>query len=265
MPLFSRVEGHPDNPTLVFLHGFLGNSKDWKNTVAHLKEDYYCICIDLPGHGHSIATHPPLDNGFAHCHRLIKKSLKELSVQDFSLIGYSLGGRIALDYARSQDDPNLRQLILESSHIGLLSQNDKDNRYQHDRNWAKRFATQAIQQSLYEWYEQSIFDDLTADLKDFIIDKRSHNYGVCLAGMLLSTSLAKQEQGWDYLDSNNHQTQPLPIYYCVGNHDVKFAALADKLQPILKSNVIRFNDVGHNIHQQAPLQYASFIRNNIHP
>ncbi|WP_354623582.1 2-succinyl-6-hydroxy-2,4-cyclohexadiene-1-carboxylate synthase [Psychromonas sp. MME2] len=264
MPLFYRVDGQRSNPTLVFLHGFLGNSDDWNETITQLKERFYCICIDLPGHGHSIATNAPIENGFAHCHRLIKKCLQELQVTTFTLVGYSLGGRIALDYARTQKDANLQRLILESSHIGLHSEAEKKVRYQHDKSWAKRFATQHIEQSLYEWYEQSLFDNLSPQQKDDIINKRSQNYGVCLAGMLLSTSLAKQDHSWDYLQNNSQTTSPLPIDYCVGSEDKKFIALAKQLTSFNCVNIIEFNGVGHNIHQQQPRQYAQFIIDNIH-
>ena len=100
--------------------------------------------------------------------------------------------------------------------------------------------------------------------KDFIIEKRSRqNYGVCLAGMLLSTSLAKQDHGWDYLEKNSQTNHPLPIYYCVGSEDQKFNALAEKLSSFRNMNIVQFNGAGHNIHQQQPLPYAQFIIDNI--
>ena len=82
MPIFSLVQGKKENPTLVFLHGFLGNVDDWTETISYLKENYYCICVDLPGHGHSVPASPPLQDGFAYCHRLIKSALDDLQISN---------------------------------------------------------------------------------------------------------------------------------------------------------------------------------------
>ncbi len=263
MPLFSQVQGKAENPTLVFLHGFLGNFNDWTETISYLKENYYCISLDLPGHGHSVPTSPPLQGGFEYCHRLIRSALDDLQIKQYTFIGYSLGGRIALDYARTQNDSDLKGLVLESCHTGLSNQADKDQRYKHDLNWAKRFATQSVVESLYEWYEQDVFSDLSCQEKDVVINKRSHNYGVCLANMLLATSLTKQTDALPFLQSNSLQNNPLPIYYCFGEKDKKFKNLADKLSTQTNIKVTEFNGVGHNIHQQNPLQYAQFIRQHI--
>lgn len=259
MPLFSQAQGNKKNPVLVFLHGFLGDGHDWTDTINHLKDSYYCICLDLPGHGRSISL-PPLQDGFAYCHRLIRDALAELQIKDYSLIGYSLGGRIALDYARTQEDNNLQNLMLESSHIGLATSAEKEQRYQDDLNWARRFATQSVMQSLSKWYEQDIFHDLSRQKKDCLINKRRHNYGVFVAGMLLSTSLARQHNARSFLQINAMHNKPLAIYYCVGEKDNKFKKIAEALSSLKKINVTEFKGAGHNIHQQQPLQYAQFIK-----
>lgn len=255
MPLYSEQSGSRSNPTLVFLHGFLGNSFDWKNTINYLKDDFHCVTIDLPGHGRSVATVAPLTGGFEKCHHHIKFVLDELNIQQFVMIGYSLGGRIALDYARSQNDPRLVHLILESSHLGLNTEKDKIKRYQRDLSWAARFATQPMEESLYQWYEQSIFDDLECKQKDLLIEKRSRNYGVYLANMLLSTSLANQQNATDFLTITE-----LPIAYFHGQQDNKFKAMSG-LMPVRENIIIKcFNGLGHNTHQQDPISYANTIK-----
>jgi 2-succinyl-6-hydroxy-2,4-cyclohexadiene-1-carboxylate synthase len=260
MPLYSRAVGEKTKPALVFLHGFLGNHHDWLKTIDYLKDDFYCIAIDLPGHGKSVSTPTPLNAGFEECRRLIKNVLNELRLENYILIGYSLGGRIALDYARSAQDEKLKALVLESSHTGLLTASEKQLRLQHDLNWATRFATQGIIESLYQWYEQDIFNDLSSEQKDFIVRIRSRNYGVCLANTLLSTSLAKQVNALPFLQDNAEKDASLPVHYCIGARDVKFKALSKRLTSSANISVTEFTDVGHNIHCHKPLQYAQFIK-----
>lgn len=263
MPLFSQVQGKPENPVLVFLHGFLGNADDWSETIKHLKDDYYCVCIDLPGHGDSFAAAPPLQEGFQTCHHLIKSTLDYLQVKQYAFIAYSLGGRIALDYARTQHDNGLQALLLESCHTGLVKLADKEQRYRDDLHWAKRFATQTMIASLRQWYEQAVFSDLSDWEKELLINKRSQNYGVYLANMLLATSLCKQTDARPFLQNNNIQTKPLPVYYCFGEKDLKFKKLADSLGAQTNIEIMQFNGAGHNIHQKMPLQYAQFIKQHI--
>jgi len=260
MPLYNQAQGDPQSPALVFLHGFLGNHHDWSETIAYLKDDFYCICIDLPGHGDSVAISTPLETGFQTTHRFIGNVLDDLQIKQYILIGYSLGGRIALDYARTQQDDKLKALVLESCHTGFATQEAKDARFMRDLNWAKRFATQSVEQSLYEWYEQDIFSDLCAEQKNIVINKRSQNYGVCLANTLLATSLAKQTDALPFLQKNADQNKGLPVYYCYGEKDKKFKKLSRSLADIENIQLTEFAGIGHNIHQQDPLHYAQFIK-----
>ncbi|TEW48502.1 2-succinyl-6-hydroxy-2,4-cyclohexadiene-1-carboxylate synthase [Psychromonas algicola] len=255
MPLYYEQQGSNDNPTLVFLHGFLGNCLDWHTTIEQLKSDFHCVCIDLPGHGNSSAIDLSKVDGFANCHQLIKYCLNELNIQSFVFVGYSLGGRIALDYARSQNDPRLKHLILESTHLGLDNDKDKMQRYQSDLIWAECFATQSIEDSLYDWYDQTIFDDLSDAEKGMLIETREDNYGVYLANMLLATSLSHQQCARQFI-----ATTDLPISYCYGEKDSKFKEIADSL-PQRKNLVIQgFAGLGHNTHIKKPIIYANNIK-----
>ncbi len=252
MPLFKREQGDKNNPCLVFLHGFLGSTQDWQTTISHLSKQFYCISIDLPGHGHSVATSIDPEQGFERTHHLIQSALSDIN--QYVLVGYSLGGRIALDYARRQQDSRLAGLVLESCHYGLSNEQSKQQRAQQDQKWAKRFATQSVIDTLYQWYEQLIFDDLSALQKSELIHQRSENYGVCLANMLLATSLSKQTCALPFL-----QASTLPIHYLYGEKDNKFKQLAQDFQQTNHVTVTPFTGVGHNIHHQSPLDYAQYL------
>ena len=258
MPLYKQIQGGSNKPTLVFLHGFLGSSSDWDETINLLKDDFYCVSIDLPGHGASVTTASSLQNGFEHCHQLIKNVLDDLNIEQYTLIGYSLGGRIALDYARTQKDARLSALLLESSHTGLLDEQAKERRFMQDHSWAKKFATQHISDTLYEWYEQEIFSDLSDREREIIIAKRADNYGVSLANMLLATSLGKQTDALPYL-----QQTDLPIYYCFGGKDKRFKSVSAQLNNLKHINVVEFDRAGHNIHRYDAPQFSQFIKQNL--
>ena len=87
------IEG--EGPNLVLIHGFLESNRMWD--PLKLEEDFQCIKIELPGHGESKITNPERTIAFmAEC---IKSTLDSLKIEEFSLIGHSLGGYVALEFA----------------------------------------------------------------------------------------------------------------------------------------------------------------------
>lgn len=86
---------------VVFLHGFLGSSEDWIPIMKAVSGSARCISIDLPGHGESRVKS---SNGEAQGPRLsienvakiLSKTLDQISSEKVTLVGYSMGARIAL-------------------------------------------------------------------------------------------------------------------------------------------------------------------------
>ncbi len=100
-------------PTLVLLHGLLGDSHDWAEVIAGL-EGIHCLALDLPGHGQN---HHVQVGSFEVFHHWLVDTLITHGVRHYCLLGYSLGGRLAL-YHASRQPPGLEALWLESAHPG---------------------------------------------------------------------------------------------------------------------------------------------------
>lgn len=253
MPLFSKQVGDKANPTIIFLHGFLGQGNDWLDVVEQLKNDFYCVLIDLPGHGQSDHIESELNNGFNQWHQLINECLDSLNIHSFHLVGYSLGGRVALDYARTQTT-SILSLVLESSHIGLIDQEDKNKRLISDQKWANKFANKPIKEVLKEWYQQAVFSDLSAKEKQQLVTEKSENIGKSTSNALMATSLSKQALALPFLENNN-----LSVFYLYGEEDSKFKALSERFNHFKNIKIHSFLGVGHNIHHVNPIQYAQLI------
>lgn len=229
---------------VVFLHGLLGSQQDWATVFAHLQNfpEIRPLAVDLPYHGKSINVEC---GDFAEMRMLLHHSLKyAIGEQPFYLVGYSLGGRIALDYALHQINPNLRGLLVEGANIGLATQEEREARLMHDQHWATRFANEPMQKVLNDWYQQPVFADLTVDKRSKFVEKRQNNNGKQIAKMLLATSLAKQEK-WDC--SSEH------IRFLIGDQDRKFRAMA-------AGNGLDYrliSDAGHNAHQANPVAFVA--------
>jgi 2-succinyl-6-hydroxy-2,4-cyclohexadiene-1-carboxylate synthase len=200
---------HPIVP-LVFLHGFLGNPKDWDFVIARLKSRAPCFALPLPL---NLSEFP--------------KMLDAKGISTCALIGYSMGGRIALQLQKLYSE-RIDRLALLSSHFGLQKEEEKKKRWEEDLIWIKRLETLSKEAFLKLWQAQPIFCG-----KRFVRD-----YDPSYQGALLKTySLAKQE----YLPP------PKGTLLLYGEKDLKYAALYHTL-----NDSMALKDCGHVLHLEDP-------------
>ncbi|CAG8999826.1 MAG: 2-succinyl-6-hydroxy-2, 4-cyclohexadiene-1-carboxylate synthase [Candidatus Celerinatantimonas neptuna] len=253
--LHFSVKGSKANPALVFLHGFMGNGNDWGYITSTLSHQFYCICIDLPGHGMSQGIVPDKRHGFRQFHRLLEHSLKNLGIREYALIGYSLGGRLAAFHA-SLKPKGLTALVLESTHPGLTEEAIKTSRFRQDQQWAERLRQEDLENVLNDWYQQSVFSNLSDLQRQHQIEIKRQYDPKPLAQMLEATSLAKQHDLTDKLAKLE-----LPIALIYGQQDQKFVTLADKLIEHLRhGNRYSIEYSGHNSHFEQPDQFIEKVR-----
>jgi len=108
--LYARID-EGSGPAIVMLHGINSDGGDWQPVIDEIGPGYRFIAFDLLGFGQSPK---PLDIEYsADEHALvIENTLVDMGVDDqFLLVGYSLGGDIALRYASTYPE-RLRRLFL---------------------------------------------------------------------------------------------------------------------------------------------------------
>ena len=255
-PLAPRLEGRrvssklpQQAPTLVLLHGLLGDCQDWVEVIEGL-EGINCLALDLPGHGQH---HHVQVASFEAFHHWLGDTLITHGVRRYCLLGYSLGGRLAL-YHASRQPPGLEALWLESAHPGLPA-SERPGRIAHDDRWALRFEHEPLEDVLIDWYQQPVFTDLTERQRHRQIRRRLANCGPAVATMLRSTSLAHQPSLWSWLKNTS-----LPVSYFSGQRDAKFHTLAAqlaKMAPRLRHITV---EGGHNLHAEQPAMMAQQLK-----
>lgn len=87
--------GKPTLPILLCLHGWLDNGNSFLPLAKLLKEKYYLIAIDLPGHGHSSHLPEGLNYHFIDGIFYIIKIIKSLTKEPVHLLGHSMGACLA--------------------------------------------------------------------------------------------------------------------------------------------------------------------------
>ncbi len=85
--------------TLVFLHYFGGSAGSWQWVAEKLKDSFRCISINLPGFGGTPALQAPSIQCYAN---YVQDQLSLLAVNNYHLIGHSMGGKIAMQLAIMQ-------------------------------------------------------------------------------------------------------------------------------------------------------------------
>lgn len=214
-----KGEGLP----LVFLHGFLGTSADWVPVCSHLPP-WPCFGIDLPGHGQS-----PFTEHFIEMMPPFEK---------FHLIGYSMGGRLAMQYALRFPE-KIASLTIASAHKGLSSEEERQKRISSDLLLAKKLVEFGIDPFLNDWYDQPLFGGFKPDLK-----MRKTQDPKLLASALVHYSLGKQP----LLD-------PKDALFLVGEQDHKFRSLFPEAEII--------PDSAHMVHLENPIALAAHLKKRI--
>lgn len=237
--------GKPGYPWLVFLHGFSGDCREWQ-VVGEKLSNYPRLYLDLPGHGGSgnIGV-----SGFNEMSNMLTRTLLSYNILNFWLIGYSLGGRVAMFHA-CQQPQGLQGVIVEGGHPGLQDDEERNRRRVSDRRWAQRFRTEPLDKVFADWYQQPVFASLTDTQREALVTLRSQNNGMTLAMMLEATSLAVQPDLRAALSARN-----FPFEYLYGEHDDKFTALAAELNAVRHA----IPNAGHNAHRENPGAVAACL------
>ena len=97
-----------DKPVLVFLHYFGGSALSWQWVTEKLLPAYHCVVPDLPGFGGATPLESPSIEAMA---RWVIEHIKKQGIHTYTLIGHSMGGKIAVQVA-AYEEAAVQQLIL---------------------------------------------------------------------------------------------------------------------------------------------------------
>ena len=103
-------EGSSEN-TLLLLHGLGASAERWEDVIPLFAKEYRVIVPDLVGFGHS--DKPMVDYTMEYFSEFTSKFVESIGIKKLNIIGSSLGGQIAAEYAVNHND-KIRKLVLVS-------------------------------------------------------------------------------------------------------------------------------------------------------
>lgn len=231
-------------------HGFLGQASDW---------DFIQSFNDLGGISLNVVKYSLLsENKYIRANRLpelaslILAEIKQKNTEKEKhiLLGYSLGGRVAL-HIMHQEPELFQSVICISTHPGLESEKAKLERIDNDMKWAEKFKKLSWNELMNEWNNQQVFQSSSVKQKDESDFDREK-----LALALVNWSLGQQECFTPTIASNSDK-----IVWVYGEQDRKFKEIALNLkQKIPSLKVIEVHGAGHRVLNDHPETIRDIIK-----
>lgn len=246
---YVRSDDAGTQPPLVLLHGFTGSSANWQPLQQALSSDRTTIAIDLLGHGETDTPADPARYAMEPAARDLADLLDQIAPGPIDLLGYSMGGRLAL-YVATAYPNRIRRLILESASPGLADATARQARIASDEALADRIEAEGIAAFVTHWEQVPLFasqSKLSATTRERLRAQRLRNREQGLANSLRGMGTGAQPSLWDALPFFDK-----PTFLLTGALDTKFCAIAEQMVAQLpQAHHHTMPDVGHTIHLEA--------------
>lgn len=235
---------------LLLLHGFTGSSESWRRFLPAWSQRYRTIAVDLLGHGKTEAPTDPARYRMEQAAADLTALLDALEIDSAHVLGYSMGGRLALSLAMSAPQ-RVRSLILESSSPGLRTQEERAARIRQDEALAQRIEREGLAPFVAYWENLPLFASvrrLPEDVQLALRRQRLANSPAGLAASLRGMGTGAQPSWWEYL----HQL-PMPVLLIAGEEDEKFVYIARKMHALIPHSRFELAEhAGHIVHVEVP-------------
>lgn len=245
-------------PAVLLLHGFTGSMATWQ-PFTNAWPFFTTVAVDLLGHG---ASDSPVDEHRYRPERAVDDLLRlldELAVGPFAVVGYSMGGRLALQLAvrLARDAPRrVWGVVLESSSPGIDGAEERRARARSDTALAAEIEAEGIPSFVDRWEALPLFatqTQLPARIRHELRQQRLRNNAVGLARSLRGMSVGRQACLRPHL-----RMIKAPVLLVTGKLDGKYCDLAREMAVLLPQAQLEIvPGAGHAVHLE---QWQAFER-----
>ena len=254
--IYVETRGHESKAVgLLFLHGFLGCSQDWVGVLDVFCADFFCVALDLPGHGNSLEDDEAIYN-MPNLAAYIAELLQAWPTKKWAVIGYSMGGRLALYLTLSYPDIFIKAVMISAS-PGLEKADERLRREHEDELLVQDLLQNPFEEFLKNWYQQPLFSSLREKEKFAKIwQRRLQNKPKYLAKSINHMGLAKQPSLWPLLEGCL-----IPLLFVCGALDKKFLELNQRMFRLCpQANLRVIANCGHNVVAELPESLTKILR-----
>jgi 2-succinyl-6-hydroxy-2,4-cyclohexadiene-1-carboxylate synthase len=252
-----HVEIDGEGPPLVMLHGFTGSARAWDDVLADLRGTARVIRVDLIGHGQSASPPDAARYTLDWAARDLVELLDNLGCEQVDLLGYSLGGRVALHFA-TRARRRLRRLILESATPGIEDAAERARRVASDEALADRLLRDGLPAFVEEWERQPLLRPaahVSQAARARQHQLRLQNTSLGLANSLRGMGTGQQQPLWAQLGALD-----LPVALIVGEDDARYCAIARRmLAGLPRAALTVVPTAGHTVHLDQPPAFVKAV------
>ena len=256
VPFHIETIGNTALPRILFLHGFLGSGSDWLPVARELQDEYCCVMVDLPGHGSANLLHSASpERFFERTVDALAELVRQTLFPPTHLVGYSMGGRIALALLLRHPELFAKAIIVSAS-PGLRTQQERLERQVHDEKVARKIEHN-FEGFIQFWYEQPLFSTLkNHPLFSEVERERKVNdpHNLALALRYLGTGM--QPSLWDELNKNR-----VPVCFFTGEKDERYVEIGRQMVKLSSMSEMEiFPDCGHTLQLENRELFLSRLR-----
>ncbi|MDF1815362.1 MAG: alpha/beta fold hydrolase [Verrucomicrobiales bacterium] len=158
------------------------------------------------------------------------------------IIGYSMGGRIALQSIADQPDFWDFAVII-SAQPGLQSEKQRKERLAKDENWSKKVRTKSWSEFLNEWNQQGVLAGPAPTNQNDLEPYKSH-----IASAFTNWSLGQQQDLRPELSKFRGS-----LTWIVGENDARFAEMGREMKTLIPNlQLIQVPQAGHRLLLESP-------------
>ncbi len=253
---FLRVE-NKGNKYLFLLHGFTGSLEDWHQFEKFFPKDINLIGIDIIGHGKSDSPEELRYYSIESIIRQIKKVKETVTGKKIFLLGYSMGGRAALNYAINFPY-DLLGLILESATAGITNSTLRFERKRTDKQLADFIRFNDIENFVDDWMNKEVFHTqkkLSEKILQEVRERKLQCSKIGLANILIGFGTGNMQPVYEKLSELK-----CPVQLISGELDRKFVEINQLINKLIQNAQLKIiPDTGHNVHLEETKQYADIV------
>ncbi len=252
-----HMEVGGQGPPILLLHGFTGSTRTWNLCIPDLRTRHTTVAVDLLGHGLSDA---PEESSRYLMDRTVEDLVSLLSALDMpraAVLGYSMGGRIALALAAEHPE-KVSVLMLEGASPGLEDADARRQRMREDALLAATIEREGVAAFVDRWENHPLFASqrsLPAERRLALHNQRLQNSARGLASSLRGIGTGVQEPLWGRLADVR-----VPALLIVGETDSKYKAIATRMaEAMSRATLAVVAGAGHAVHLEQPEEFGRLI------